>query len=74
VWLDTFTRLALTGTEARAMKYAGLKVCLVSPELVGRTGADEIRHLQDRLTFEKIPIDAVCTKQPEAWMAWPRHT
>ena len=73
VWLDTFTRLALTGAEARALKKAGLKVCLVSPELVGRTGADEIRQLQDRLAVDQIAIDAVCTKQPEAWREWPGH-
>ena len=74
VWLDTFTGLALTGSEANALKKAGLKLCLVSPELVGRTGADEVRLLQERLALDHIDIDAVCTKQPDAWQGWPGST
>ena len=74
VWLDTFTGLALTGSEANALNKAGLKLCLVSPELVGRTGADEVRLLQERLALHHIDIDAVCTKQPDAWKGWPGIT
>jgi hypothetical protein len=74
VWLDTFTGLALTGSEANALKKAGLKLCLVSPELVGRTGVDEVRLLRERLALYHIDIDAVCTKQPDAWKDWPGDT
>lgn len=71
VWVDTFTHLALDGDEARRLKSAGLKLCLVSPELLGRTGAEPIRQIRGELASRGIVIDGVCTKTPESWTRDP---
>lgn len=67
VWVDCFTRFALTGDEARRLREAGFKLCLVSPELQGRDPATEIPALQALLTERGIRAEAVCTKQPRLW-------
>lgn len=72
VWVDTFTHLGLSANEARQLKQAGLKLCLVSPELLGRSGPDHVHAIRDELRSRTIEIDAVCTKTPELWQpaAW----
>ena len=67
VWVDCFSRFPLTGNSAKALQGAGLQLCLVSPELQGRTDPKEILELRDFLTSEKIKADAVCTKRPDLW-------
>jgi hypothetical protein len=42
-------------------------LCLVSPELQGRTSADELERVKERLRTQAISIDAVCTKMPAQW-------
>ncbi|WP_459862299.1 PI-PLC domain-containing protein [Endothiovibrio diazotrophicus] len=71
VWVDTFTHLALTGEEAQRLQQAGLRLCLVSPELVGRSGSAPVAAMRAELTTRGIAIDAVCTKTPEAWAGAP---
>ena len=66
-WVDCFTRFPLTGDEARRLQAAGLKLCLVSPELQGRDAAREIPALRRLLADEGIAAEAVCTKRPELW-------
>ena len=67
VWVDCFSRFPLTGDSAKVLQGAGLQLCLVSPELQGRTDPKEILELRDFLTSEKIKADAVCTKRPDLW-------
>jgi hypothetical protein len=67
VWVDCFTRLPLTGAEARDLQDAGFRLCLVSPELQGRTGVNEIPEMRALLAREQIRADAVCTKRPDQW-------
>jgi len=67
VWVDCFTRLALTKNDADRLKSAGFKLCLVSPELQGRTDASDVVAIQSQLRQSMIIIDAVCTKSPEKW-------
>jgi hypothetical protein len=68
VWVDCFTRFPLSTEDAARLHEAGLKLCLVSPELQQRTGDDEIPMLRALLAERKIVPEAVCTKRPECWM------
>ena len=67
VWVDCFTRFPLDGDAARTLQAAGMKLCLVSPELQGRSDPSEIEAMRNMLVREKIMIEAVCTKEPESW-------
>lgn len=64
VWVDCFTRLPLDARACAALKAAGFRLCLVSPELqkhpLERIG--EFRAL-----LAGLDIDAVCTKRPDLW-------
>lgn len=65
VWVDGFTRFPLDDKSYQKLsKY--FKICLVSPELVGRV--DEIKDMQMKSIDMKI--DAVCTKYPERWSSF----
>lgn len=65
-WIDCFTRFPLDHAGAARLAEAGLKLCLVSPELQGRP-AEEIADLRALLAAEAIRADAVCTKRPDLW-------
>ena len=67
VWVDCFTRFPLSEHDARSLKDAGFKLCLVSPELQGRDANVEIPHLVSLLKEHNIAADAVCTKRPNLW-------
>jgi hypothetical protein len=67
VWVDCFTRFPLTGSEALYLQEAGFKLCLVSPELHGRSPELSIVELSDYLSQEGINPEAVCTKRPDLW-------
>jgi hypothetical protein len=69
VWVDCFTRFPLNQAEAGRLKAAGFKLCLVSPELQGRTDPAEIVQLRELLRIESIEADAVCTKHAHLWHA-----
>lgn len=66
VWVDCFTRFPLDRPSAARLAAAGLKLCLVSPELQGRPAAD-IAALRAHLADQAICADAVCTKRPDLW-------
>ena len=67
VWVDCFTRFPLDRREAERLRDAGLRLCLVSPELQGRTDPAEIAAMRSLIECENIQPDAVCTKTPELW-------
>jgi hypothetical protein len=67
VWVDCFTRFPLSEYDARRLKDAGFKLCLVSPELQGRDANVEIPNLASLLRERNIVADAVCTKRPDLW-------
>lgn len=67
VWVDCFTRFPLGRDDARRLKHAGFKLCLVSPELQGREAETEIPLLVSLLVELDIQADAVCTKRPDLW-------
>jgi len=67
VWVDCFTRFPLSADDAARLRDAGLKLCLVSPELQQRIGDDEIPALRALLAESRIAPAAVCTKRPDCW-------
>lgn len=66
-WIDCFTRFPLTAEDGRALKAAGLKLCLVSPELQGRAAETSVPQMRRELSDSGIAFDAVCTKRPDLW-------
>lgn len=67
VWVDCFTRFPLSEHDAKCLKAAGFKLCLVSPELQGRDANVEIPKLASLLREQNIVADAICTKHPVLW-------
>ncbi len=67
VWVDCFTRFPLNRQDADRLHDAGFQLCLVSPELQGRTGPAEIEAMRALLSDREISCEAVCTKTPELW-------
>ncbi len=67
VWVDCFTRFPLDRGQADRLRQAGFQLCLVSPELQGRTGEDPVNAMRSLLDELGIVCDAVCTKTPELW-------
>jgi hypothetical protein len=67
IWVDCFTRFPLNHEDAKRLKNAGFKLCLVSPELQGRDAETEIPLLVQLLDEQGIQADAVCTKRPDLW-------
>jgi len=67
VWVDCFSGFPLTGASAKTLQEAGMQLCLVSPELQGRTHSSAIFELRQFLASEKIKPEAVCTKRPDLW-------
>lgn len=63
VWVDCFTKMPLDHGSYEQLK-RHFKLCIVSPELQGRsteTIADFARQL------EPFDVDAICTKRPDLW-------
>jgi hypothetical protein len=67
VWVDCFNYFPLNGQDAKKLKNAGFKLCIVSPELQGRNPEIEIPQLAMLLKERNIVPDAVCTKRMELW-------
>lgn len=67
VWVDCFTKFALSGNDATRLIDAGFKLCFVSPELQGMQAEESIPKLIKYLSVHKIDPDAVCTKRPDLW-------
>ncbi len=67
VWVDVFTKLPLTQELANEFHQAGLKLCLVSPEL--QKQQEKVELYRDFLTDQHILFDAVCSKgyNQETW-------
>jgi hypothetical protein len=69
VWVDCFTRWPLTADDVEQLQGAGLRTCLVSPELQGRLDPAEAEQLARSAAEVGLVPDAVCTKRPEQWAA-----
>lgn len=62
VWVDCFTKFPLTPIIYKQIKDAGLKICLVSPELQGHS-TDVIFQIKEEIKKNEYEIDGVCTKE-----------
>jgi|TARA_B110000008_G_C16959382_1_gene559522 hypothetical protein len=67
VWIDCFTRFPLNKEEANQLNKLGFKLCIVSPELQGRTNRIDVEQFKDDLELKGIKGDAVCTKYADLW-------
>lgn len=70
-WVDCFSRFPLDTNGARRLQAAGLRLCIVSPELHGRDPEAEIPALRATLKALDIQPDAVCSKRLDLWVAPP---
>ena len=64
VWVDCFTKMPLTPEDFHELKSLGYKLCLVSPDLVGRAG--EIEMYREQIERDSLGFDAVCVKMQNA--------
>ena len=67
IWVDCFTRFPLTANDATKLIDSGFKLCIVSPELQGRTDAAHIIKYKNKIKLLGISGDAVCTKHADLW-------
>lgn len=68
VWLDVFNGWPLSWADYDVLRAAGLKICLVSPELHGGDrGEKEIREIRELMLANGWTVEAVCTKYPNHW-------
>ena len=69
VWLDSFSGQLPDLSDLGTIAASHLRICLVSPELQGRTEDVGQEAIHMRSTFAKagLTIDAVCTKLPHLW-------
>jgi hypothetical protein len=64
VWVDCFHGLPLNPSNYAILR-KHFKICIVSPELHGKP-VEEIAVFKQ--TLNDIPVQAVCTKQPQHWL------
>lgn len=64
-WIDCFTKMPLTDETYDQLK-AHFKLCIVSPELQGRSVETIADYAQSLAPY---PVDAICTKRPDLWQA-----
>ena len=69
VWVDCFTRFPLDREGWARLTRAGFRLCLVSPDLVGRASREEIHAWRRQFSDWGVEPDAVCAKLPmlETW-------
>ncbi len=60
VWVDCFTKVPLTQKDYRILKKNQFKLCLTSPDLLGRE--QDIEKYKKYFQKEKIVFDAICSK------------
>lgn len=60
VWIDCFTTCPLSAATAQRLQNANFKLCIVSPDLLGRP--EEISKYANLLLTQDIKVDAICTK------------
>ena len=60
IWVDCFTKLAITTEHYKILKEHDFKLCLVSPELQGQD--EKLESYKQYLKDQGIFFDAICTK------------
>ena len=67
VWVDCFTRFPINKDDFNCLKKSGFKICIVSPELHGRTNHNHVVEFRYEIEQLGIKGDAVCTKYADLW-------
>jgi hypothetical protein len=67
IWLDSFTGRWPSPAEISRLSRLGHKLMIVSPELQGRDLATEQKNILQIFVDAGVPLDGVCSKQPERW-------
>lgn len=68
LWLDSFSgNWSYLAKHAEWLKRGEFKLCIVSPELQGRSPESEASVIVENLKKSNLKIDAVCTKTPKVW-------
>lgn len=68
IWLDSFSgNWRYLAKHADWLKKGAFKLCIVSPELQGRSPGSESSSIAEAFQKSNLKIDAVCTKTPEIW-------
>ncbi len=67
VWVDCFNKYPLTKENEVLLHQMGFRICIVSPELQGRSQDSDVQDAADFFYQNKILVDAVCTKRFEIW-------
>ena len=67
VWVDCFTHFPLSKKKAEQLQNAGFKLCIVSPELQGRSELSQVINFRNQIELLGIKGDAVCTKHADLW-------
>lgn len=65
VWADFFEKEGISQDQIKLFHDLGLKVCLVSPELLKENSASDIKPYA--LSLQHEAPDMVCTKRPDVW-------
>lgn len=64
VWVDCFSQMPLNRSDYLELKGLGYRLCLVSPDLVGR--GQEIESYKRLIEEREIHFDAICAKRYNA--------
>jgi hypothetical protein len=67
IWADCFTKYSIDSDASNILHDRGFKICLVSPELQGRTDPEFISEAAYAIKKNQIIADAVCSKRPDIW-------
>lgn len=68
IWLDSFSgNWSYLEKHADWLRSREFKLCVVSPELQGRSPGSESSVIAEAFQKSNLKIDAVCTKTPEIW-------
>ena len=68
IWLDSFSgNWSFLAKHADWLKNGEFRLCIVSPELQGRSPGSESSAIAEAFQKSNLKINAVCTKTPEIW-------
>ena len=68
IWLDSFSgNWSYLAKHAEWLKNGEFSLCIVSPELQGRSPGEESLNIVENFKKSNLKIDAVCTKNPKIW-------
>ena len=68
LWIDNFTEIKLQKKLYFFLRRKKVRICIVSPELVKKKRANEIKKIIFYLKGNNFKVDAVCTKRPDLWI------